>query len=80
MFHKTLPFSTSQPLQVHTSLNCAPPHARSLFIFVLPRLESNPVVGWLIEEIMRELQQLREFNHCIPLTVISILVVPAGQF
>jgi hypothetical protein len=48
-----------------------------LFHFVLSRLEFKPVVGSLFEEIIRELQQLWEFNHCIPLTVISILVAPA---
>ena len=50
------------------------------FHFVLSRLEFKSVVGSLFEkDIIRELQQLRDFNHCIPLTVISILVVPASS-
>ena len=45
--------------------------------FVSSRLEFKPVVGWLFEEMLGELQQLRQFNHGIPLTVISIFGLPA---
>ena len=45
--------------------------------FVSSRLEFKPVVGWLFEEMLGELQQLRQFNHGIPLTLISIFGLPA---